>query len=124
MRRLAPAAAFAIVQIAGAGACATQSVPDPKDAARVYAEAAERGDADAIYGMMTESAKKERSKDDVRRIVAAERAELAEQAHALEAKEARVEATARLRYDDGEESALELKDGRFWVTSAGALPGG
>src|SRR5208283_3790425 len=36
----------------------------------------------------------------------------------------RVEATARLRYADGEEAALELREGRYWVTAAGALPGG
>ncbi len=74
--------------------------------------------------MMTSSAQKERSREDVRRIVVDERQELAEQAQALGAKDARVEATARLRYEDGEETALELKEGRFWVTSAGTLPGG
>ncbi len=36
----------------------------------------------------------------------------------------RVEATARLRFADGEEAALELREGRYWVTAAGALPGG
>jgi hypothetical protein len=105
-------------------ACASREVPDPRAAATDYAHAAERGDSEAIYGMMTESSKRARSKEDVARIVATERAELAEQAKAISAKDARVEATARMRYDDGEESALELRDGRFWVTSAGALPGG
>ena len=33
-------------------------------------------------------------------------------------------ATARLRFADGEEAALDLRQGRYWVTSAGALPGG
>src|SRR5262249_22383899 len=47
-----------------------------------------------------------------------------EQAEGLAAKEARVEATARLRYEDGEEAALELRTGRFWITGAGAIPGG
>src|SRR6202000_3221951 len=37
---------------------------------------------------------------------------------------ARVAATARLRYADGEEAALDLREGRYWVTAAGALPGG
>jgi len=105
-------------------ACSSSSLPDPKSAADDYASAAARGDADAIYAMMTSSAQKARSKDDVRAIVATERAELAEQAKALSAKDARVDATARLRFDDGEESTLELKEGRFYVTSAGALPGG
>ena len=105
-------------------ACASSRVPDPKEAASEYATAAARGDADAIYEMMTTSAQKARSKEDVRRLVADERAELAEQAKALSAKDARAESTARLRFDDGEETALELKNGKFWVTSAGAVPGG
>ena len=42
----------------------------------------------------------------------------------MTAKDARVEAVARLRYEDGEEAQLELREGRFWITSSGALPGG
>jgi hypothetical protein len=105
-------------------ACASSEVPDPKSAADTYAAAAARGDAEAIYDMMTTSAQKERTKDDVRKIVLDQKAELAEQAQAIRSKDARVEATARLSFEDGEEAALELKDGRFFVTSAGALPGG
>jgi hypothetical protein len=74
--------------------------------------------------MMTTSSQKARSREDVRQIVADEKPELAEQAKALAGKDVRVEATARLRFDDGEEAALELKDGRYWVTASGALPGG
>jgi hypothetical protein len=118
MRRL-----LLLVAIGSVG-CVRSSVPDPRDAAKEYAEAAQRGDADAIYEMMSESARKSRSRDDVRKIVADERSELAEQAKSISARDARVEATARLRYEDGEETALDLREGRFWVTSAGALPGG
>lgn len=107
-----------------ASGCATRSVPDPREAADAYAEAAARGDADAIYAMMTDSARRARSRDDVKNLVAEQRAELAEQAKLVTAKGARVEATARLRYDDGEEAQLELRGGRFWVTSSGTLPGG
>lgn len=106
------------------GGCASRSVPDPRDAADAYAEAAARGDADAIYDMMTTSARKSRSREDVKRLVAEQRTELAEQAKLVSAKGTRVEATARLRYEDGEEAQLELRDGRFWITSSGALPGG
>ena len=53
-----------------------------------------------------------------------QRGELSEQAKLVTARDARVEATARLRYEDGEEAQLELRDGRFWITSSGALPGG
>jgi hypothetical protein len=104
--------------------CASQRVPDPRAAADAYAAAAARGDADAIYGMMTASAQKEHTRADVRAIVASEKEELAQQARDLRSKEARVEATAHLKFEDGEEAALDFKGGRFWVTSAGALPGG
>ena len=118
---IACAAALTYACVAG---CASPRVPDPKAAADAYALAASRGDADAIYGMMTADAQKARTREDVRAVVASERAELAEQAKALSAKDARVAATARLRFDDGEETALDLENGRYFVTSAGALPGG
>ena len=104
--------------------CTGSAVPDPKSAAEEYASAAARGDADAIYEMMTTSAQKTRSRDDVRRLVKEQRSELSEQAKLVTARDARVEATARLRYEDGEEAQLELREGRFWITSSGALPGG
>jgi hypothetical protein len=104
--------------------CASQSVPDPRDAADAYASAAQRGNADAIWAMMSESAQKSRSKEDVRRTIADERAELADQGRALASKEARVQATARLRFEDGEEVALDLEHGHYGITAAGALPGG
>jgi hypothetical protein len=105
-------------------ACTGRSVPDPRSAAEEYAEAAKRGDGDAIYDMMTTSAQKSRTREDVKRLVAEQKSELAEQAKDITGRDARVEATARLRYDDGEEAQLELRDGRFWITSSGALPGG
>ena len=46
-----------------------------------------------------------------------------EQGKALARPGARVEATARLRFADGEEAALELRDGRYWVTAAGRAAG-
>src|SRR6185312_17201024 len=113
--------------LAGGTGCASSRVPDPQDAARAYGEAAARGDADALYGMMNAESRRARSLDEVRAVVAGERAELAEQGVALEhATEAgaRVTATARLRYADGEEAALDLRQGRYGVTAAGALPGG
>jgi hypothetical protein len=119
------AAALLCLVVGGAlSACSGHTVPDPKSAADDYAAAARRGDADAIYAMMTTSAQKARSREDVRRLVKEQREELAEQATLVTSRDARVEATARLRYDDGEEAQLELRDGRFWITSAGALPGG
>ncbi len=104
--------------------CGIGSIPDPKDAADDYATAAARGDGARIYDMMTSEGQKARTRDDVKKIVESERQELADQAKAMTAPSTRVQATARLRFDDGEETALELRGGRFWVTAAGALPGG
>jgi len=99
-------------------------VPDPKTAANEYARAASRGDAEAIYAMMTSASRKSYSLEDVKRLVAEQRVELAEQAKDITAREPRTSATARLRYEDGEEASLELRGGRFWITASGALPGG
>jgi Spy/CpxP family protein refolding chaperone len=118
------ARSFVAVLALASAACGAGTIPDPKDAAQQYARAAQKGDTDAIYDMMTASAKKARSKDELKKIVDGERSELQEQSVAISAKDARIVATARLRFDDGEESALELRDGHFWVTAAGALPGG
>jgi hypothetical protein len=104
--------------------CGTGSIPDPKDAARDYAALAQKGDSDRIYDMMTSEGQKARTRADVKKIIDTERQELADQAKAVTAPGTRVQATARLRFDDGEETALELRGGRFWVTAAGALPGG
>lgn len=105
-------------------ACTAGGLPDPRDAARAYGDAAARGDAGALYAMMSASSQLDRRKQDVAKMLADERAELAEQAAALAEPGSRLTATARLRYADGEEAALDLRQGRYWVTSAGALPGG
>jgi hypothetical protein len=112
------------VVLVSSSACASHAVPDPRDAARAYGDAAARGDAAALYAMMSSESRRDRSHDDVTRMLVEERPELAEQGAALAQPGARVTATARLRYADGEEAALDLRDGRYWVTAAGALPGG
>jgi hypothetical protein len=118
--RMAALAALGLL----AAACAAPALPDPREAADAFGRAALKGDADAIYAMMSEGARKARSRQDVHAVVSDEREELAEEGRALSSRDARVEATARLRFADGEEAALDLQNGRFYVTSAGALPGG
>jgi len=121
---IGPSAVLALAALCGTAGCASGAVPDPQSAADAYAKAAARGDSDALYDMLTEDGQKARSRDEVKRIVADQRAELADQAKALTAPDARVKSQAQLRFEDGEEASLELRGGRFWVTSAGALPGG
>jgi hypothetical protein len=105
-------------------ACAPSRVPDPHIAARAYADAAVRGDSSALFEMMTKASRQARSREETKILVDDERGELAEQGRELQSPQIRVEATARLRFADGEEAALELRSGRYWVTAAGALPGG
>ncbi len=121
-RRLVALLAFSLFH--SSFGCAARSVPDPRAAARSYGDAAARGDAGALYAMMSGASRRDRSQDEVAKIVAGEHGELAEQGSSLAQPGARVTATARLRFADGEEAALDLRDGRYWVTAAGALPGG
>jgi hypothetical protein len=123
LRRLALRFCFFLLLVASP-ACTARGAADPREAARAYGEAAARGDAGALYAMMSAASRRDRSGVEVAKVVADEHAELSEQGAALAQPGARVTATARLRYADGEEAALDLRDGRYWVTSAGALPGG
>ncbi len=105
-------------------ACATAVVPDLRSQVHAYAAAVSNGDAHALYAMMTDESRRARSADEVASAMASERSELVEQAAGLERSDARVDATVTLRFADGEEAALELRDGRYGVLAAGALPGG
>ena len=105
-------------------ACTTSAIPDPKDAVKAYADAAAKGDASAIYGMMSEKSRRSLSEGEVKRVVADERAELADQAKALSSPGIVVKARARVRYADGEDASLELEQGGFRITAADALPAG
>src|SRR5262249_46141446 len=82
--------------------CARSPMPAPKRAGSAYEAAAERGDAKAIYSMLSERSKKALNMADVERMVADERAELASQAKAVAEPGAMVHASARVRYADGE----------------------
>jgi hypothetical protein len=118
------ARALAVLALGAGAGCASSSVPDPRPALDAYAAAAARGDSAAIYAMMTSASQKALSPADVQRIVVAERSELAEEAAAVASKDAKITARARLRFSDGEEAALDLSGGRFFVASGGSIPGG
>ena len=68
----------------------SQAVPDPKTAVEDYRRAAERGDGDALYGMLTESGQREKSREDVKRAVAEQKTELAERGKLLGSPDTRV----------------------------------
>lgn len=113
----------AIVILLSSG-CATTGVPDPGPAAERFAAAAERGDADAIHSMLTEDAQRRYGTDGTRERVRDARTELARRGKALRGDATTVEAVATVRYLDGETASLEVQDGRFYVSSAAALPAG
>ncbi|MBI5532499.1 MAG: hypothetical protein HY898_07280 [Deltaproteobacteria bacterium] len=108
----------------GASGCVRESVPDPRTAAAAYADAAARGDADAIYAMLDSESRRSMTLSDVKKMVQQERAELADQAKAIRSPQADVKAMARLKFADGEDALLEIKDGKFFIASADALPTG
>jgi hypothetical protein len=106
-----------------APACAKQSsIPEPDPLIDAYAAALERGDVDALYDMMSAESKRAISREELKRIVAKQKAELAEHAKAVKSKDRSVEAQAEVRYADGEIVALDLEEGTFRLTAAEALP--
>lgn len=113
-------AASLLVGLAGCRA----SVPDPREAVRAYADAARRGDADSLYGMLDDQGRRALSLTEVRRRVADERAELADVGRTLLGSGVAVKARATVRWADGETAAVELVPDGFRIAAADALPSG
>ncbi len=91
---------------------------------RAYADAAARGDAAALRGMLSDKGRRALSGPEVARLVEDERAELRDAARVLSAPGVSVKARATLRWADGETASLELLDGAYRVAAADALPSG
>ncbi|HEU4406572.1 MAG TPA: hypothetical protein VFS43_15000 [Polyangiaceae bacterium] len=124
-RRAAGARAGAALALALtlAPGCGRGAVEGPEKALRRYADAAARGDAGALYAMMTERDRRSLGPSGVARAVSDARGELGEQARALTGPSPpKVRATARVRYADGEVATLELEGDQFRIASADALP--
>jgi hypothetical protein len=106
-----------------AGGCASPSrVPPAADAVARYGQAVANGDVDALYGMMGTESRRAVSRQELARVLAEQKAELAEHAKALTAPERTIAERAQLRYPDGEIVALEVRDGQFFVEAASGLP--
>jgi hypothetical protein len=102
--------------------CASDSLPDPRDAARAYAEAATLGDAARIHGLLSRNAQRRFGREGTRRLVADARSELAHDGNALLAPGTRVEGEATVLLADGGEAALSLEGDRFRIDAAATLP--
>jgi hypothetical protein len=102
--------------------CGGSTIPDPREAARAYAGAVQRGDADAVYGMLTKEAKRDFGPEGTRRLVKESGQELQRQSRAVSSPDAHVDAVAEIRFADGESALLELEGTEFRVGSAATLP--
>ena len=102
--------------------CAEGRLPDPQLTAQRYAEAARSGDSERIYALLSSEAQRDLGRRGTRQLVLQARAELAKQGAALAAPASRVEASAEIRFEDGESALFVLEDGVFRLSSLGTVP--
>ncbi len=113
-----------VLCLVGCGA----TVPDPKQAALEYADAAAKGDAEAVYALLSESSKRSYTHAEVKGLVVDQRDELKLQADAVRkvfavgADPSRVVTEAMVPFADGERAALRLENGEYRIGAADALP--
>jgi hypothetical protein len=123
MRFLLPASRLACGLLAGlAVGCAEARMPDPKLCAANYAEAARSGDSERIYALLSREAQRDFGHQGTRELVQQARAELRRQGTALLAPGGQVQASAEIRFDDGESALFDLQDGAFRLSSLGTVP--
>ncbi|MCB9586365.1 MAG: hypothetical protein H6718_13260 [Polyangiaceae bacterium] len=117
-----------VLRTAGAAAlllgCTGEALPDPRVAAQAYADAAQRGDDAAIYGMLSKEAQATYGREGTKKLVKDAKAELAQSGKSLASPSTQIEARATVRFTDGEDAVLAIEDGDFRVTAALALPSG
>lgn len=113
-----------VLAASSVGCLSGVSVPDPKAAAKAWADAAAAGDADTLHGMLTKRSQAELPKAEVARIVKESPGELKDQAAQIKKKSESITTVAILQYEDGTSVALELENGVFRIASAGYLPAG
>ncbi|HEX3852148.1 MAG TPA: hypothetical protein VHW01_14350, partial [Polyangiaceae bacterium] len=123
MRFLPPASRLVLGLLAGlAGGCAEARMPDPKLCAERYAEAARSGDSERIYALLSREAQRDFGRQGTRELVQQAKAELGRQGTALLAPGTQVQASAEIRFDDGESALFDLQDGAFRLSSLGTVP--
>jgi len=119
-----PATAVApMLALLSMAACSQQPrVPEPVVVVDAYANAIERGDADALWVLMSEQSRRTVSREELRRVLAEQKDELKQHAADLASGDRVVNAQAEVRFADGEVVSLDLDDGEFRVAAADGLP--
>jgi len=103
-------------------ACVAPQIPDPKLTAQRWSEALVRGDADAVYGLLSDSARQSLGREGVRQLLERDRKELIASATSATSASAHVETVARVAYSGERSASVVLEDGKFRVAAAAALP--
>ena len=120
---LAPGALRGLGLLAGlAAGCAESRLPDPQLTAARYAAAARSADSDRIYALLSSEAQRDFGLQGTRSLVEQAKVELGQQGKALLAPGSRVQASAEIRFEDGESALFELEDGAFRLSSLGTVP--
>ena len=103
-------------------ACSRPAIPDPRGAVEAYAKALARGDADAVYQMMTAESQRTYGRAGTQAMLADAREELGREGRALLAAPAETRTVATIRYVDGERAELVLERGKVGIRAADVLP--
>jgi hypothetical protein len=103
-------------------ACGRPALPDPRVAARAYADAAARGDSARVHALLSREARRTYGPVAVAVLVRDEKQEFRRLADAVRRPDVRVEASATVLLEDGSEALLALEDDEFRVSAAETLP--
>jgi hypothetical protein len=103
-------------------ACSRPAVPDPRSAVEAYAKALVRGDAEAVYQMMTPESQRTYGRAGTQAMLRDAREEVAQEGRALLGTPAETRTVATVRYVDGERAELVLERGRLGIRAADVLP--
>lgn len=105
-------------------ACASQALPDPREAARHWAAAVEAGDESAAYALLSASARRAYGHQGVARLLSSERRELLALGRGAAARNAVLETSADVDFGNDRQARVVLEGGRYRIAAAGALPVG
>ena len=97
-------------------ACAPAQLPTPKLAAQRWHEALQRGDTDAVYALLSTSAREALGHKGVEQVLARDRTEL------IAAAASATSANSRVETSEERIASVVLEDGAFRVEAAAALP--